>query len=156
MVSDPTQIAARYPVTIADTTYAHQPKWNWFPKMDPTDLSFSTFSTNNLSNLFSIFHHSLKSSMKWSRHRHISKCVYSSEAIYCTGFCHVGPRDFNCFDGFLNCYIDFKNILNYSIRWDIDYTQACTTPIRKIKTSRVNTHQVSIYCCNDYFKRRVE
>ena len=49
-----------------------------------------------------------------------------------------------------------NNILNYLFPWDIDYTQACTTPIAKIKTPRVNIHQISIYHCNDKFKHQVE
>ena len=119
-------------------------KWNWFTKMDPTHWSFSTFSTNNLSDSFAIFHHASKHSMMWSCRRDISKRVWSFKLIYWTCFFHVGPQDFNCFDGFLNCSIDFNNILNYLIPWYIDYTQACTTPITKIKTPRVNTHQISI------------
>jgi hypothetical protein len=38
-------------------------KRNWFPKMDPTHRSFSTFSTNNPSDLFALFHHASKRSM---------------------------------------------------------------------------------------------
>jgi len=49
--------------------------WNWFPKMDPTQRSFSTFSTNNPSDLLAIFHHASKHSMMWSRRRDISKRV---------------------------------------------------------------------------------
>ena len=64
----------------------------------------------------------------------------------------MGPLDFNCIDDFLKCFIDFKNILNYWIPWDIDYTQSYTTTITKIKTPRVNNHQMWIYCLNNYFK----
>ena len=42
-------------------------------------------------------------------------CVSSFKLIYCTCFFHVGPLDFNCFDGFLNYSINFKTILNYLI-----------------------------------------
>jgi len=81
---------------------------------------------------------------------------YSFRLIQCTCFFEVGPLDFNHFDSFLNCSIDIKNIPNYSIPWDIDYTQACTTTITKIETPRVNAHQISINCSNDYFKHRIE
>jgi len=84
------------------------------------------------------------------------KPVQSFKLIYCTCFFDVSPLDYNHFDGFLNCRIDFKDILNYLIAWDIDYTEACTTPITKIKTPRVNIHRILIYRCNDYFKHLVE
>jgi len=76
--------------------------------------------------------------------------------MYLTCFFHVGHLDSSCFDGLLNCSIDSKNILNYLIPWDIDYTQASTTPITKSKTARVNTLQISIDHCNNYFKHQVE
>jgi hypothetical protein len=107
--------------------------------MDPTHWSISTFSTNNLSDLFAIFHHASKCSTMWSCRRDITKRVQSCKLNYWTCFVHGGHLDFNPFHGFLNCSIDFKNILNCLISWDIDYTQACTTPILKIKTARVNT-----------------
>jgi hypothetical protein len=40
---------------------------------------------------------------------------------------HVGSLDFTCFKDLLNCFIDFKNILNHLILWDVNYTQVCTT-----------------------------
>jgi len=113
-------------------------KWNWFPKVDPMHWSFSTFSINNPSDLFAIFHHASKRSIMSSRGCNISTRVYSFKLIYCTCFFDVVPLDFNPFDRFLNCFIDCKNILKYLICWDIDYTQACTTPITNIKTPRVN------------------
>jgi len=48
-------------------------KWNWFPKMDHTHRSFSTFSRNTPSNLFAIFHHALKHWMMLLRYHNISK-----------------------------------------------------------------------------------
>jgi hypothetical protein len=48
-------------------------------------------------------------------------------------FIHIGRRDCNCLDGFLNCSIDVKYILNYSIHCNIDYTQACTTLMKKLR-----------------------
>jgi len=114
-------------------------KWNWFPKMDPMHRSTSTFFTNDPSYLFAIFDHASERSMMWSRRCDISQCVYSFKVIYCPCFFQVGHQDFNRFDSFSNCSIDFKNILNYLIPWDIDYTQACTTPNTKIMTQRGNT-----------------
>jgi len=114
-------------------------KCNWFLKMHPTHRSFSTLSTNNPSDLFAIFHHASKRSMMWSHYRDISKHVQSLKLIYCIFFFHIGHLDFNRFDGYLNCSIDFKNILNHLIPWVIDYTEAGTTPIAKIGTPRGNT-----------------
>jgi len=119
-------------------------KWNWFPKIDPTHRSFSTFCKDNSSNVFQFFHHASKRAMMWSHRRDISKHVSSFKPSYCTWIFNIGPLDFNRFDGFLNSSIDFKNIPNYSIPWDNDHTQACTTPITKIETPRVNTDQISI------------
>jgi len=45
----------------------------------------------------------------------------------------IGQLDFHHFDSFLNCFIDFNNILNYLIPWDIGYTQACTSPRTKLR-----------------------
>jgi len=59
--------------------------------------------------------------------------VWSFQLVYCRCFFHVSPADFTQFNGFLNCFIDSKNITNYLIPRDIDYTQACTTPISKIR-----------------------
>ena len=112
--------------------------------MDPTYQSFSTFSTDNLSDLFAIFHQPSKRWMMWLCRRVIPKCVSSFKLIYGTYFFHVDPLDFNWLDSFLNCSIDFKDILNYLIPWDIHYTEACTPPITKIKTPRVNTHEIYI------------
>jgi len=58
-------------------------------------------------------------------------------------FC-VGPLDFNHLDSFLNCSIHFKNILNYWIPWDIDYTQACTAPITKIQSKYFSDFKISL------------
>jgi len=65
----------------------------------------------------------------------LQQLVQSFNVIHCTCFFHVGPLDFNCVTGFLNCFNDFKNILNCLIPWDIDYTQACTTPMTRLSHS---------------------
>jgi len=56
----------------------------------------------------------------------------------------------------MNCSIHLMKIPNYRIPWDIDYTQACATPIAKIKTCRVYMNQICIYRYNDYFKHCVK
>jgi hypothetical protein len=76
--------------------------------------------------------------------------------IDCTYFFHIGPLDYNRFDSFWNSSIDIRNILNYSIPWDIDYIQSGTTPLTIIKIVRVNTHQISLYYSNHHLKHRVE
>jgi len=112
--------------------------------MDHTHWSFSTFSTNIPRDRFPIFHHATNHWIMWSHCHKIPKRVLWFKLIHCTGLFHVGPLDLNHFDGSLNCSIDFTYILNYLIPWDIDYTEACTTPITQIQTPRVNTHQISI------------
>jgi len=112
--------------------YGISKKRNWFLKMDPMLRSFSTFSTNNVSKWFAFLPHASKSSMMWSHCHDISKtCLVIS--VNLLHWFHIGPLDFDLFDSVLNCFIDFKDILNYLIPWDIDYTQACTTPITKLR-----------------------
>jgi hypothetical protein len=63
--------------------------------------------------------------------------------MYCPSYFYIGPQDFNHFDSYLNCSLAFNTIVNYLIPSDINYTHACRTPITKIQTPRVNTHQIS-------------
>jgi hypothetical protein len=130
-------------------------KWNWFPNIDPINWSFTTTSRNSRSDLIGTVHLALQHLMMWWRRCSFSKCVQSFKIVYCTCLFHLGPLDFNLFDSFLNCSIDFNNILKYSIPGDIDYTQAWTAPIIKSMISRVNTYQMTINYCNDYFKHHV-
>jgi len=122
------------------------------PRTDPSPHPPQTFRMTDLQSS------TMLRSVQWCDCvvKTFQKLVQSFQLIYCTSFFHVCPLDFNCFNGFLNCSVHFKSILNYSIPWDIDYTQACTTPITKIMTPRVITHQMSIHRCNDYFMHWVE
>jgi len=69
---------------------------------------------------------------------------HNIKLIHCTCFFDISPLDFNTFDSFFNCSIDFKNIVTYLVPWDYNNAQACTTPITKIKTLRVNTSDINI------------
>jgi len=109
---------------------------NSLSKMYTMHQCFSTFSSDNLSDKFAIFHHALNRSMISSRRHDIIQCVQAIKVIYCTCFFQVGALDFNHVDGFLTCSIDLQNILHYFIPWDVDYTQACTTSITTFKTAR--------------------
>ena len=126
--------------------------WKWTPHTDPS-LHYSQIMWTTYLQCSNILR-----SVQWCECivMTFQKLVQSFKPIYCAYFFHICPLDSQCFDSFLNCSIDLKNIVNYLIPWDIDYTQASTTPITKIKTPRVNTHQIWIYRCNDHFKHRVE
>jgi len=50
----------------------------------------------------------------------------------------MDPLDFNCFDGFLNCSIDFMYIFNHLIPWEIDYKEAYTTRIAKVQSKHLS------------------
>jgi hypothetical protein len=111
---------------------------------DPTYWSISIFSTNNPSDLFTIFHHASRLSMMTFHCHNILIRALSCMLSHYSWIIEVNSADFDCFDSFLNFSIDFTNILNYLIPWDIDYTQACTTPRTKIQSKHSSDHTISL------------
>jgi len=85
-------------------------------------------------------------SVQWCDHVIVTfqKLVQSFKLIYCTCFFLIGSLHFNQLNSFLNCSMDFRNILNYLIPWDINYTQACTTPITKIQSKHSSDYYMSL------------
>ena len=87
-------------------------KRNWFQKIDPVHRSFSTLSTKYPSNFSAFFHHALRHSLLRLHCDDVSKTCTDIK-VTLLRLSHFGSQDCNHFDGYLNSFIDFKNILNY-------------------------------------------
>jgi len=87
-------------------------KWNWFPKMNPTHRFISTSSINNPRDY--VQSSTILRSVPWCDHvgRISQRHVQWLKLIYYTAAFDVGPVNFDPFDAFSNCSIDFKNIHN--------------------------------------------
>lgn len=130
-------------------------KQYWFLTIVCMCQSFFGLSTNNPGNILNTFHHASNYSIILLYHHNISKAFQPFWLLYCPCFFHLCLLDFNLFDKFLNCSINFENIVNYSILCDIYYIHACTTSIIEIKTHSFNIHLI-IYYGNDYFNHQLE
>jgi len=100
-------------------------------KMDSSHSTFSSFSNNNPTEMIAIFHHQSKYSTMWSCCNNISQICSVVEYRFPHLF-QLSPLDNNWVNSFMNCCFHIKTILNYLLPWDIEYTQACRTPITKL------------------------
>jgi hypothetical protein len=71
--------------------------------------------------------------IKWLHHHNISTTCLVIAVNILHLFVSHGPLDLNCFNSFLNCFVDLKNILNNLIPWDLTYIQGCTTPVTTLR-----------------------
>jgi hypothetical protein len=134
------------------STKSESGDWKWIPRPGPPSHSAQQIRVTWFQSAMMLL------SVQWCDHVVATTInIYSHfTKIIALVLFMVGSLGYYHFNSFLKDSIDLKHNCKNLIPWDIDNTQACTTPITQIRIPTVNTHQISIYCCNDYFMHWVD